>query len=73
MGFWKTDSDLRFHLSGEGSSQAQKMDQVLLSRVRALSSNLSSEMVVLIAHGPADDEESTRWVSEISKRTKLIK
>jgi hypothetical protein len=56
MGFWKTDSDLRFHLSGEGSSQAQKMDQVLLSRVRALSSNLSSEMVVLIAHGPADDE-----------------
>ncbi|MFT6295629.1 MAG: hypothetical protein ACJATW_001913 [Glaciecola sp.] len=49
------------------------MDQVLLSRVRALSSHLSSEMVVLIAHGPADDEERTRWISEISKRTKLIK
>jgi len=73
MGFWKIDSDLRFHLSGEGLSQAQEMDQVLLSRVRALSSDPSSEVVVIIAHGPADDEENTRWISEISERTKLIK
>ena len=73
MGFWKIDSELRFHLSGEGLSQAQEMDQVLLSRVRALSSNPTSEVVVIIAHGPADDEENTRWISEISERTKLIK
>lgn len=73
MGFWKIDSDLRFHLSGEGLSEAQEMDQVLLSRVKALSSDPASEVVVIIAHGPADDEENTRWISEISERTKLIK
>lgn len=73
MGFWKIDSDLRFHISGEGLSEAHEMDQVLLSRVRALSSDPTSEVVVIIAHGPADDEENTRWISEISERTKLIK
>lgn len=73
MGFWKIDSDLRFHLSGEGLSEAQEMDQVLLSRVKALSSDPASEVVVIIAHGPADDEENARWISEISERTKLIK
>jgi sirohydrochlorin cobaltochelatase len=73
MGFWKIDSDLRFYLSEEGLSEAQEMDQVLLSRVRALSTDPTSEVVVIIAHGPADDEENARWISEISERTKLIK
>jgi hypothetical protein len=73
MGFWKIDSGIRFHLSLEGLSEAEEMDQVLLSRVQGLSSNPSSEVVVIIAHGPADDEENTRWVSEISERTKLVK
>ena len=73
MGFWKIDSDLQFHLSREGLSEAEEMDQVLLSRVRALSFTPASEVVVIIAHGPADDEENTRWISEIGDRTKLVK
>ncbi len=73
MGFWKIDSELQFHLSREGLSEAEEMDQVLLSRVRELSSTPTSEVVVIIAHGPADDEENTRWISQISDRTKLIR
>lgn len=73
MGFWKIDTDLRFHLSQEGLSEAEEMDEVLLSRVRKLSSKPDSEVVVIIAHGPDDDEENARWVSEIGERTKLVK
>jgi hypothetical protein len=73
MGFWKINSDIEFHLSKEGLSEAEEMDQVLLSRVRALSSNSGSEVVVIIAHGPAEDEENVRWISKIIERTKLVK
>jgi len=73
MGFWKIESDLRFYLSREGLSEAEEMDQVLLSRVRGLSSIPASEVVVIIAHGPADDEENIRWISDIGDRTKLVK
>ena len=73
MGFWKIDSELQFHLSREGLSEAEEMDEVLISRVRGLSSTPASEVVVIIAHGPADDEENARWIAEISDRTKLVK
>ena len=73
MGFWKIDSELQFHLSREGLSEVEEMDEVLISRVRGLSSTPASEVVVIIAHGPADDEENARWIAEISDRTKLVK
>ena len=73
MGFWKIDSEIQFHLSREGLSEAEEMDEVLLTRVRGLSSTPASEVVVIIAHGPADDDENTRWISEISDRTELVK
>jgi len=45
MGFWKIDSELQFHLSREGLSEAEEMDEVLISRVRGLSSTPASEVV----------------------------
>jgi len=73
MGFWEIDTDLEFHMSKEGLAEAEEMDQVLLSRVRNLSSDPASEVVAIIAHGPGDDAENERWISEISERTALLK
>lgn len=72
MGFWKIDSNIGFHLSKEGLAEAEEMDQVLLSRAQALSENPQSEVLAIIAHGPADDAEDRRWIAEISKRTVLL-
>ncbi|MEX0964129.1 MAG: hypothetical protein WDZ52_08855 [Pseudohongiellaceae bacterium] len=68
----KIDTVIQFHLSAEGLAEAEEMDQVLLSRVRAMSVKPDSEVVVVIAHGPATDEEDRRWISEISERTELL-
>ena len=73
MGFWKIETDLAFHVSEEGLAEAEEMDEVLLSRVSGMSSNPSSEVVAVIAHGPADDDENTRWIAKIGERTELLK
>ncbi len=73
MGFWQIDTDLSFHLTEEGLADAEEMDQVLLSRMRALSSNPEHEVAMVLAHGPASDEEDARWISRISDRTELAK
>jgi len=69
MGFWQIDTDIQFHLSEEGLADAQEMDAVLTSRISALSRDPRNEVVVVLAHGPGDDAENTRWIEKISART----
>ncbi|PCH61806.1 MAG: hypothetical protein COC19_04165 [SAR86 cluster bacterium] len=73
MGFWKIDSELKFHVSDKGLAQAEEMDEVLLDRVTAMSVNPSAEILAVIAHGPEDNEENSRWIAQISKRTERLK
>lgn len=73
MGFWQIDTDLEFHLSEEGLADAEEMDQVLLTRIRALSRNPAEESVLVLAHGPGDDAENARWIQLISERTELAR
>lgn len=70
MGFWEIETDLEFHLSQEGLADAEEMDQVLVSRIAALSENPANEVVVVLAHGPGDDAENQRWINKISERTR---
>ncbi len=71
MGFWQIDTDLAFHMSDEGLADAEEMDAVLLDRIRSLSSQPQDEVVLVLAHGPGDDEENRRWINKISERTRL--
>lgn len=71
MGFWRIDTDLEFYLSDEGLADAEEMDQVVLSRIRALSRDPDREVAVVLAHGPGDDGENQRWIAKISERTRL--
>ena len=70
MGFWKVDTDLAFHLSIEGLADAVEMDEVVTTRIRALSSDPENEVVAVIAHGPGDDAENQRWIEKIAQRTR---
>lgn len=69
MGFWKVDTDLAFHVSGDGLADAVEMDEVVTARIRALSSDPANEVVAVIAHGPGDDAENERWIAKITERT----
>ncbi len=73
MGFWQIETELNFHLSNEGLADADEMDGVLLSRLTNLSRDPAKEVALVLAHGPADDDEDERWISKISERTILAK
>ena len=57
------------HVSVEGLADAAEMDEVLTTRIRALSSDPANEVVAVIAHGPGDDAENQRWIEKITQRT----
>ena len=69
MGFWKLDTELVFHVNVDGLADAEEMDEVLTTRIRALSSDPENEVAVVIAHGPGDEAENQRWIEKITSRT----
>ncbi len=69
MGFWEIDTELAFHLSEEGLADAEEMDQVVASRIAALSQDPANEVAIVLAHGPGDDAENLRWIEKITERT----
>ena len=73
MGFWQIETELNFHLSEGGLANAAEMDVVIRDRVAALSTEPANEVVVVLAHGPGDDEENRRWLETISARTQLAR
>jgi sirohydrochlorin ferrochelatase len=67
--FWRIDTQTSFALSSEGLGEAAEMDRVLAERVRSLSHEPAQEDVLILAHGPGDDQENERWIAEINERT----
>lgn len=72
MGFWQIDSDAQFAMSKQGLSEAKEMDDILLFRALQLSKNPEKEELLILAHGPSDDEENQRWIKNITDRTSEI-
>jgi hypothetical protein len=73
MAFYRVESRSRFALSSEGLADAPGMGQVLAERVGALSKVPAREDVLILAHGPGDDEENTRWLAKIDARAAAIR
>jgi sirohydrochlorin ferrochelatase len=65
--FWRIDSDAAFAVAEEGLSQAPGMSDVLIDRARGLSEDPSRESVLILAHGPGDDEENRRWIADLEE------
>lgn len=68
MAFWQVETSAKLAMSIEGLSEAEEMDSVLLSRMSTLSTNPTEEVVVVLAHGPGDDDENQRWINQIEQR-----
>ncbi len=66
------DSDSTFILSTDGVSASTLVDDILIDRVRALSIDPSTESLLILAHGPGDDEENKQWLIDMQRRTERL-
>lgn len=73
MQFWRIQTAGSFALSTEGLAEAGEIEAVLLARARALSREPGREDLLLLAHGPGDDEENDRWIAQIGERAESIR
>ncbi len=73
MSLWRIETSSRFALSHEGLANAREMGAVLVDRVGPISRTPRDETVLILAHGPEDDAENARWISEISARAEALR
>ncbi len=73
MEFWRVESDARFRLSTEGLAQAEEVGDILLTRAETLSRDSANEDVLILAHGPGDDEENARWLQYMEQRASRLR
>ena len=73
MGFWRIDTDLKFHISEDGLADAKEMDQVIVNRISRLSRDPEREVAIIIAHGTGSDDEDNRWIEKITQRADTAK
>ncbi|MGQ0766920.1 MAG: sirohydrochlorin chelatase [Gemmatimonadota bacterium] len=73
MAYWRLKSDASFAVSRDGLADAELAGQILVDRVRKLSRHPGREAVIIIAHGPGDDRENERWISEIDARAAAVR
>lgn len=73
MAFFRIESAASFALSQDGLVDEPAMGTILAERARALSADPSREDVLVLAHGPGDDEENARWLRKLSARADAIR
>jgi sirohydrochlorin cobaltochelatase len=73
MALWRIETKAAFALSKEGLAEAPEMGAVLAERARALSQDPGRESVLIVAHGPQDDAEDQRWLTQIGARADLVR
>lgn len=64
--------DATRRLEGQGVGESPLVDEILVDRVKALSSDPSKESVLLFAHGPADEAENERWLAHMRLRVQRL-
>jgi len=60
-------------ISRQGVAESPLIDAILVERVHALSTNPAEESVLLLAHGPGDDAENSRWLANMQRRVKRLR
>ena len=61
-------SSSKFSLSYEGVGESPLIDEILRDRVKSLSVDPARESILILAHGPGDDAENKRWISNMTRR-----
>lgn len=73
MAFFRVTSRASFELSRDGLVDEPAMGLILADRARALSKDPTHEDVLVLAHGPGDDAENTRWLAKLDSRASAIR
>lgn len=73
MDLWRITSSASFSMASEGLADAPEMGAVLAKRAVHLSQHPAQEDVLVLAHGPGDDDENARWVAELEARAEAIR
>jgi len=73
MDLWRITSSASFTMADEGLLDAPEMGEVLAKRAVHLSKHPEQEDVLVIAHGPADEDENTRWLAKLEARAEPIR
>ncbi|MBI5865707.1 MAG: hypothetical protein HZB38_14600 [Planctomycetes bacterium] len=60
-------------LSRQGVAESPLVDDILVERVKGLSRNPSQESVLILAHGPGDDDENGRWLVNMERRIQRLR
>jgi hypothetical protein len=72
MASFRIDSQSSFALSRQGLGEAPETGAILADRARTLSRQPAQEDVLILAHGPGDDDENRRWLASIGDRASEI-
>ena len=73
MALWRIDTKCAFAISTQGLAEAPEIGDVLAERARVLSRNPQNESVLILAHGPGDDGENQRWLTQIDARAEAVR
>ncbi|MBI5764778.1 MAG: hypothetical protein HZA51_14775 [Planctomycetes bacterium] len=60
-------------MSRDGVADSPLIDQILADRVRALSKDPAKESVLILGHGPGEDDENQRWLAKMTLRSQGIR
>jgi hypothetical protein len=73
MAFFRVATNASFALSKEGLADAEGMGTVLADRAAELSKDPTREDVLILAHGPGDDQENARWLAKLDARAGAVR
>jgi hypothetical protein len=59
-------------VSGAGVAESPLIDDILVDRVRSLSTDPTDESVLILAHGPGDEAENERWLANMRLRVQRL-
>ena len=73
MSLWRISTHSAFAMSDDGLLDSPEMGVVLAERAGALSHNPETEDVLILAHGPGDDDENERWLAKLNARAEAVR
>lgn len=73
MALWRIESPSTFVLGQEGLMDAPEMGTVLAERAGHLSKDPAHEDVLILAHGPGDEDENARWLAKLDARAQTVR
>ena len=73
MEFFRVTTGSSYALSVQGLADAPEMGTILADRATALSKDPAREDILVLAHGPADDDENARWLARLDARASVVR